>query len=170
MRQWKHEYADMYPHGQPLHVSSQDGGPFPTFQCTDLRTGKTINPPSIAYPDPQLCRTLCTYYAALIVLSSIDTRPPHHPTARIQPMEAFGFACTICRSVEYFFKNVPGNMTNRMAFPLRAAHEALPVDGVERAFIKEVNERVEKRKVSKVFLAITEDTKVGGAKTVQSTA
>jgi hypothetical protein len=39
-----------------------------------------------------------------------------------------------------------------MAFPLAAAHEALPKDGIERSFIHEVTKLIQKRKVSNVFV------------------
>ena len=162
MQEWKRTHADTYPSGQ-LHETSVPLGkhPFPIFKTRNPLTGEVLSPPAYVYPDPQLCRTLCTYYGALIVLSSVDSRPsssaskpsPHGPP--IQPLQVFGFALAICRSVEYFVRNVPGNMTNRMAFPLKAAWEATPKDGPEKEFLAGVWAVIKRRGASKVWSQVT---------------
>ena len=143
LRQWRLEWADTYPSGQPFEVHTQGLDNFPTFQYVDLHTMETITPTTFAYPDPQLARTLCMYYAAMILLSSVDTRPVN----AIQRHEQFEFACRVCRSMEYYIRTVPGNMINRMAFPLRVTYDILPEGGIERRYVGEVFQLVQRKKM-----------------------
>lgn len=83
---------------------------------------------------------MCVYYATRLILSSVDTRPD-----RVTPLEQYDLACGICRSLEWYILTAPGNMINRLAFPVRVAWEAFPAQGPEKQFIKEVLSLVEKR-------------------------
>jgi len=140
MRLWKRLWADAYPAGQPIEVYSQGDDPFPVFRRLDS-TGTIITPPTLVYPDPQSARTVGMYGAAMILLATVDTRP----TGAITPSEKYDFACQICRTMEYYIRNVPGNHINRMAFPLRVAFDALPEASVERRFVGEVFHLVRRR-------------------------
>jgi hypothetical protein len=72
------------------------------------------------------------YYAAMLMLSSVDTRPVDVITAA----EKIEFARLICRSIEYYIRAVPSNMVNRMAFPLPVAYDSLPRRALERKYIE----------------------------------
>lgn len=141
LRHWKRVWADTYSLGQPSEVWYQGEGSFPVFQYLDPTTLDTVRPPTVVYPDPQLARTLCMYYAAMLMLSSVDMRP----IGAITAAEKLQFAHLICRSMEYYIRAVPGNMVNRMVFPLRVAYDALYGRGFERKFIEEVFQLVERR-------------------------
>jgi hypothetical protein len=138
---WKVAFADTYPSGQPVEVQSQGQDPFPTFQRINQFTLEITTPTTLVYPDPQLARTLCMYYTGLVLLGSVDTRPIN----AISQSKQVDFACLICRSMEYYIRNVPGNMINRMAFPLRVAYDALPEGGVERRFVAETFQLVQRK-------------------------
>jgi hypothetical protein len=143
LRRWKRDFADSYPPGQPYEVPALgDGSTFPVFTYFSPLNNAIITPPILTYPTPQLARTLCMYYAALLLLTSVDMRPAG---IRISPLEGLDCARSICRSMEYYIGAVPGNMVNRMAFPLRVAYDALPERGGERAFVREVWKLVERR-------------------------
>lgn len=139
--QWKKTWVDNYPNGAPREVDSQGDDPFPVFRCRDLRTMQIIQPRTIVYPDLRLAQTMCFYYATRLILSSVDTRPKGAVTRAQQYM----LACNICRSLEYYLRNSPGNMINRLALAVRVAWEALPENGVEREFMMEMFRLVEKR-------------------------
>lgn len=139
--QWKRNWVDKYPNGPPREVDSQGDDPFPVFRCRDLRTLQVVRPRTIVYPDLRLAQTMCFYYATRLILSSVDTRPE----GAVTPVEQYTMACNICRSLEYYLRNSPGNMINRLALPVRVAWEALPANGVERQFMMEVFRLVEER-------------------------
>jgi hypothetical protein len=141
LHNWKRNWPDNHPSGQPYEVPLQGGEPFPVFKYVDSITQQTITPPTLVYPDPQLAQVLCLYYAAMLILSSVDTRPNH----RISDSSKLGFAHGICRSLEYYIRTVPGNMINRLAFPIRVAYDALPGSSLERRFIEGVFEYVERK-------------------------
>lgn len=138
--QWKQDWVDVYPDGPPQEVPADPDGPFPVFRCRNLLTGETVAPARFVYPDLRLAQTMCVYYAMRLVLSSVDNRPD-----RVSPLEQYGLACGICRSLEWYILTAPGNMINRLAFPVRVAWEAFPPQGPERQFIREVLSLVEKR-------------------------
>ncbi|KAL5041962.1 hypothetical protein BDW71DRAFT_200958 [Aspergillus fruticulosus] len=140
---WKINWVDGYPDGPPREVPAADESEacFPVFRCRDLRTGAVITPTKFEYPDLLLTQTMCIYYASCLVLSSVDTRP----TDRVSPIEQYQLACGICRSLEWYILKSPGNMINRLAFPVRVAWEAFPDGGPERKFLWEVLKLVEKR-------------------------
>lgn len=140
LRRWKRDWADTYIFGRPSEVEYQGAG-FPVFQYQDPITQRIITPRTIIYPDPQLARTLGMYYAAMVMLSSVDTRP----VGAITAAERLEFAHLICRSMEYYIRTVPGNMINRMAFPLRVAYDSLPERSLERRYIEEVFRLVARR-------------------------
>jgi hypothetical protein len=140
LRQWKAENADYHPAGQPYEVpveidrlqesiglSCRDDC-FPTFQYRDLSTLEIVTPTLIMYPDHDLARTLCLYYAVLLVMSRIDTRPEYG----IQPFEQHRLACLICRSIKYFIRTAPGNLILRIVFPLRTACDSLAEGSLEK--------------------------------------
>jgi hypothetical protein len=143
LHQWKREYAD--PVGRPFEVPYQVealGGPrdpsnsdsqFPVFRCRDLSSGAFISPPAIAYPEPELARALCLYYAALLTVSFVDIRTE----GGLLPHERYNLACLICRSTEYFTKAAP-NHTVRVMGSLRVAYDTLPEGGIERQWVQDM--------------------------------
>lgn len=141
LRRWKRECADTYPSGQPYEVQDQGPGTFPTLQYLDSVTQRVIRPSTLVYPDPQLARTLCMYYASMLLLATVDTRPE----IAITSAEKLEMARSICRSMEYYIRAVPGNMINRMAFPLRVAYDSLPPTSLEKKFIEGVFQLVERK-------------------------
>ncbi|KAK2808513.1 hypothetical protein FQN50_004722 [Emmonsiellopsis sp. PD_5] len=134
LHQWKREWIDDVPARQPREVTSQGDDPFPIFRCRDLSTMEMITPTTFVYPDLRISHTLCAYYASHIVLSASDTRP----TGSLQPSQQYEFACNICRSIEYFIRESPGKIINRMAFPLRVAFDALPEASAEREYVVDI--------------------------------
>ncbi|KAL2857264.1 hypothetical protein BJY01DRAFT_202513 [Aspergillus pseudoustus] len=137
---WKINWVDGYPDGPPKEVEAKDEGVFPVFNCRNLRTGDTITPSIFEYPDLLLTQTMCIYFATRLILSSVDTRPDG-----VSRPEQYQLACGICRSLEWYIMKAPGNMINRLAFPVRVAWEAFPDGGPERKFLFEVLKLVEKR-------------------------
>lgn len=134
LRQWKREYAD--PVGQPFEVPAMVGASdtqLRIFQCRDFPSGEVITPTLIAYPDPELARALCLYYAALLTISLVDIRTERG----IPPHEQYKLACLICRSTEYFIQTVPNHST-RVLGPLRVAYDTLPEGGIERQWVQEL--------------------------------
>lgn len=139
---WKINWVDNYPDGPPREVpaAEESQAQFPIFRCRDLRTGAVITPTKFEYPDLLTTQAMCIYYAARLILSTADTRPDG-----VGPLEQYGLACGICRSLEWYILTSPGNMINRLAFPVRVAWEALPDHGPERKFLYEVLKLVDKR-------------------------
>jgi hypothetical protein len=141
-KQWKKDHVDCYPAGPPKEaVGPQGEEPFPIFRCRDLRTMKVIEPPALVYPDLRLLQTMCVYWAARLILSTIDDRPEG---AMTMP-ERYHCACDVARSLECYLRRAPGNMINRLAFPVRVAWEALPPRGPERDFMQKVFSIVDQR-------------------------
>ncbi|PGH29684.1 hypothetical protein GX50_07569 [[Emmonsia] crescens] len=132
--QWKKDWIDTVPTRQPTEVTSQGSDPFPIFRCRDLTSMDIITPTTLVYPDLRVAHSICVYYASHLILSAADTRP----LASLQPRQQYEFACNICRSMEYFIRKVPGNLVNRMAFPLRVAFDAMPDSSVEREYIVDI--------------------------------
>lgn len=141
IRQWKKDWVDSYPGGAIKEAVSQGNDPFPIFKCRDLVTMDILTPTTLVYPDLRLAQTMSLYYAAHLVLSASDTRP----TGSVSPQEQYMFACSICRSAEYYIRNAPGNLINRLAFPIRAAYDALPEGNIERKYLNELFHLVEER-------------------------
>jgi Fungal specific transcription factor domain len=140
--QWKKENVDCYPGGPVKEARTPQGSdPFPVFRCRDLRSMEIIEPPPLVYPDLRLLQTMCFYYSSRLILSSIDDRPE----GAIGMAEKYYLACGIARSLEDYLRRAPGNMINRLAFSTRVAWEAFPAGGVEREFMAEVFNLVEKR-------------------------
>ncbi|KAL4804709.1 hypothetical protein BDV18DRAFT_161802 [Aspergillus unguis] len=139
---WKIRWIDNYPDGPPIEVPAADEAraQFPVFHCRDLRTGAIITPSKFIYPDLLTSQTMCIYYATRLILSTADTRP-----TGVTPLDQYQLACGICRSLEWYILTSPGNMINRLAFPVRVAWEALPDRGPERKFLYAVLKLVEKR-------------------------
>lgn len=147
--QWKRDWVDQYPDGPPREVDpstpfspKEDDEPFPIFQCRDLRTGAVFAPPKFLYPDLRLAQTMCVYYAFRLILSTVDSRAPGQA---ISPMEQYALGCGICRSLEWYILTAPGNMINRLAFPVRVAWEVFPAGGPEQCFMYDVLKLVERR-------------------------
>lgn len=138
--QWKVDWVDGYPGGPPQEALAEPNGVFPVFYCRDLLTGAIRTPIKFVFPDLRIAQTVCVYYATRLVLSSIDTRPDG-----VTPLEQYDLACGICRSLEWYILTAPGNMINRLAFPVRVAWETFPAKGPERQFIREVFKLVDKR-------------------------
>lgn len=142
-RQWKQQHVDSYAGGpaKEARIPQGPGDPFPVFRCRDLRTMGIVEPLPLVYPDLRLLQTMCVYYAARLIISSIDDRPE----GAVGIAEKYQLACGIARSLEDYLRRAPGNMINRLAFPTRVAYEAFPQGGVERKFMAEVFNLVEKR-------------------------
>lgn len=145
--QWRRDWVDAYPDGPPQEVDSQQQAhgensyAFPVFRCRDLRTGAIFQPTTFVYPDLRIAQTMCLFYTTRLILSTADTRPVDHVT----PVEQYELVCGICRTLEWYIRTAPGNMINRLAFPVRVAWESFPEQGPERQFITEVLQFVEKR-------------------------
>ncbi|KAF7591599.1 hypothetical protein BBP40_001297 [Aspergillus hancockii] len=139
--QWQSDWVDNYPDGPPREVEAEPNDRFPIFRCRDLRTGAVITPTKFAYPNLRLAQTMCLYYTSRLMLSSVDTRP----TDRVGPAQQYALGCGICRTLEWYILTAPGNMINRLAFPVRVAWEVFPDGGPERKFMIDVLKLVEKR-------------------------
>ncbi|KAI9368339.1 hypothetical protein BJX61DRAFT_229250 [Aspergillus egyptiacus] len=137
---WKINWVDGYPDGPPREVEASDEGSFPVFRCRDLLTGAVVTPTKLQYPDLLLTQAMCLYYSTRLILSTVDTRPDG-----VKPTEQYHLACGICRSLEWYILMSPGNMINRLAFPVRVAWESFPDAGPERKFLYEVLQLVDKR-------------------------
>jgi hypothetical protein len=153
LQQWKREWADTYPFGQPYEVPTrnEDSTAFviscnqlPTFRCRDLTTMRIVTPTMMAYPDPRMALAQCMYYASLLMLSGVDTKP-----GEVRLDEQYSLACLICRSMEYCMKVLLGGHINRVLFPLRVAYDILPDGDIEREWVTEVFKRIEKIKMIK---------------------
>ena len=81
-RQWKKLWADHYLQSQPHEGPHEKYSPRPSnssnfddrlsnFRCRDPITMEAIIPVKLIYPDPEVARTMCWYYAALIILSGV---------------------------------------------------------------------------------------------------
>lgn len=148
--QWKKTYVDEYADGPPLEVSpttpfasnlpGKDS--FPVFQCRNLLTGAVITPTKYRFPDLRVAQCLCFYFATRLILSTVDSRPPGEA---VGPLDQYALGCGICRSIEWYILTAPGNMINRLAFPVRVAWEVFPDGGPERKYMYEVLKVVEKR-------------------------
>ncbi|KAG5295927.1 C6 finger domain-containing protein [Histoplasma capsulatum G186AR] len=147
LRQWKKDWFDSVPSRQPTEVTKQGDDPFPVFRCRDPTTMDLITPTTFVYPDLRIAHTICVYYASHLVLSASDTRP----SASLQPSQQYEFACNICRSMEYFIRKAPGNLVNRMAFPLRVAFDVVMESSVERQFIIDIFRLVNDRNKLKLW-------------------
>ncbi|PGG97618.1 hypothetical protein GX51_07250 [Blastomyces parvus] len=134
LRQWKQDWIDTVPARQPTEVTNQGSDPFPIFRSRDLTSMDIITPTTLVYPDLRIAHTMCVYYASHLILSAADTRA----SAALQPTEQYEFACNICRSMEYFIRKIPGNLVNRMAFPLRVAFDVMPESSLERKYIIDI--------------------------------
>lgn len=157
--QWKIDYVDCYPGGGPVASSEPQGAdPFPIFRCYDLRTMQIIEPPPLVYPDLRLVQTMCLYCSNRLILSTIDDRPEGAVTI----VEKYQLACDIGRSLEYYIRRAPGNMINRLAFPVRVAWEAFPVGGPEREFMLQVFKLVEKRHALRLWGSEMPEFSAGG--------
>ena len=140
---FKRRWVDSLPlEQQPVEVHWQDGDPFPIFRYTAPVTRQVTIPSTLVYSNPQLAQILCIYYAAMLILASVDVRP----VGKISESGKLEFAHLICRSIEYYIRAVPGNMINRLAFPLRVAYDSLPGQSLERGFIEAVFQFVERKK------------------------
>ena len=147
---WQRTWVDLYPDGPPREVDpstpfssvATDNESFPIFQCRNLLTGAIITPSKFLYPDLRLSQTMCVYYAIRLILSTIDSRPPGQCAG---PLDQYALGCGICRSLEWYILTAPGNMINRLAFPVRVAMEVFPDGGPERRFLYDVVKLVERR-------------------------
>lgn len=139
--QWYYDWVECNPDGPPVEVEQTPEQDFPVFQRRDLRTGASFTPTKLSYPNLLLAQTMCVYYSMRLILSSIDKRPED----RVTPLEQYDFGCGICRSLEWYILTAPGNMINRLAFPVRVAWEAFPDQGPERTFMVDVLKLVERR-------------------------
>jgi hypothetical protein len=139
--QWYVDRVENSPDGSPQEEEQTSEQHFPVFNRRDLRTGAEIPAIKFVYPNLLLAQTMCVYYSMRLILSSIDTRPDD----RVTPMEQYELACGICQSLQWYIQTAPGNMINRLAFPVRVAWEAFPDGGPERRFMMEVLQLVEKR-------------------------
>jgi hypothetical protein len=133
LRAWKFRWVDTQAVCHEWEVSSPEDGQVPVFQCRDEDTGEIITPKVIVYSSLRLASAVCTYYAARLLIASVNT----HPTQKITPREQYTFACNICRTMDYYLRNCPGLLVNRMAFVLRVAYDCFP-EGIERKYLREI--------------------------------
>jgi hypothetical protein len=132
LRQWKWQWVDTQSAVQEWEVSSPEDGQFPVFRFKDAETLQIIKPKVIVYSSLRLATAMCTYHAARLLLSSVNM----HPTERVTPHQQYTFACNICRTMDYYLRNCPGLLINRMAFVLRVAFDYLP-EGIERQYLRD---------------------------------
>ena len=144
LHQWKSEWADTYPNGQAKEVRPVQGDTLPTFQCRDPTTGEIIYPAVFGYPDPVLAQAMCHYYAAHILVLSVDTLPWDAASIR----KIYDFACLICRSMDYYIRTVPICLTARVGFPFRVVYDALPDGSVERKYVEQVFSVISSSRIS----------------------
>lgn len=145
--QWKKEWVDDDPDAQPTEVTDQGDENFPVFQCRNMATMEVITPKTLVYPNLRVAQVMCIWYAVRIVLFTADTRP----TGAITRQDLYAYACGICRSLEYYVRTLPGSLIGRLAFPCRAAYDALPERNVERRFLVEVFKLVEDKYKLQLF-------------------
>jgi hypothetical protein len=142
LRSWKRKWADTYLPGQLSEVLCQGIEGFPIFRYLDPVTLDIVTPLKLVYPDLQLAPTLCMYYAAMLLLSSVHTGP----VDVVPGTERLEFAHLICRSLEYYIQAVPSaGLMNCIAFPLAVAYDSLPEMCLERRFVEEVFKFVERK-------------------------
>lgn len=142
MKQWWNDWVACYPTGPPgERERREDDDLFPIFRRLNLRTMEVFEPPKADYPDLLLCQTICVYASTLLVLTTADSRP----AGAISRPEKYELACDITRSLEWYVRHAPGNMINRLAFPVRIAWIAFPAGGPEREFLRDIFLLVERR-------------------------
>lgn len=143
LEKWKRDYIDNHPKGppKPNPTAFQGAGPFPVFRCRDLRTMAIIEQPPLVYADLLQLQGVCVYMTTRLILSTADDRPE----GAVTRAEKYQFACYIARSLECYLRRSPGNMINRLAFPVRVAWEAFPPVGPEREFMMQVFHYVEQK-------------------------
>lgn len=142
LQQWKAQWVDAYPYGQPYEIPQSDErldrgwgetswGSFclPPFICS---RGPNPGPASnIYYPDIFLSRAMGIYYATVISIGRLD------PLGEVIPdLELYDAACRLCRSCEYNIFFAPGNSgALHSLFPLRVAHFYFQEGSQERAWM-----------------------------------
>jgi hypothetical protein len=142
LREWKAKWIDTDPNGPAKESSSlAEDDSFPVFYCRDLDTNEVIAPRPLAYSDLRHAQSMCLYYSAHLVLAAADTRP----VGGIPLAEQYSDACNICRSMQFYLRTIPGGLVNRLAFPMRAAYDALPEGGIERKFVEDIFHLVESK-------------------------
>ena len=157
LHQWKSEWADTYPHGQANEVRFAQEDTLPTFQCRDPTTGEIVYPAVFVYPDPVLAQAMCHYYAALMIVFSVDTPPWEDATIH----NIYHLACLICRSMDYYIRTtVPVCLTARVGFPFRVAYDGLPEGSTERKYVERVFGLISRVRVSRDFEPILEEVSV----------
>lgn len=141
--QWKREWADSYPGGQPTELSARIQDNLSTFRRQDRITGEIICSTTLVYPDPVLAQAMCYYYAALILVFSADARP-----RETELSDMYSLACSICRIMGFFARTVPSGLASRVAFPFRLAYDCLPEGSIERDYVEEAFRWIAKRRFS----------------------
>jgi hypothetical protein len=158
---WKHNWADRY-NGQPRETvfppPEPGSDPFPAFQCRDLKAMTLFQPKPIVYPDALLALSICTYHATLLVLAGSDQRKPGD--GAISPEQRYAWACHICRSIEFFVRNVSSPLVMRIMFVLRIVYDTFNEGTVERDFIKRVFVWISMRYQLKSFLGMVPEISV----------
>ncbi|KAH8600178.1 hypothetical protein B0O99DRAFT_565028 [Bisporella sp. PMI_857] len=144
--QWEKEWVASYPSGHICDVPANTGDYLPNFRCRDSITREIITPAVFASRDPQLIRTMCIYYSALVILLGVDTQPDE-----ITLPEKYHYACLICRSLEYYIREVPRGLMNGVGFFLRVAYDTFPKGDIELEWAEEAFKRIAKGKSTKAF-------------------
>ncbi|KAH8588078.1 hypothetical protein B0O99DRAFT_601097 [Bisporella sp. PMI_857] len=146
LHQWEKEWVASYPSGQIREVPANTKDYLPNFRYRDSITREIITPTVFASSDPQLIRTRCIYYSALVILLGVDTRPDN-----ITFPEKYHYACLICRSLEYYVREVPRNLLNGVGFFLRVAHDTFQNSDIELAWVEEAFKQVAEGKSIKAL-------------------
>lgn len=147
LHRWKEIWVDSALAGQFFEVSNLGSDSFPIFRCRDSTTMEIVTPNVLAYQSLEFAYTMCTYYAAYLILAAADLRPSGTTPAH----ENYTYACNICRSIEFFIRFAPGQLILRIGFPLRVAYETLPYGGVERRYVEEIFQLIGQRYNLNVF-------------------
>ncbi|KAH8695663.1 hypothetical protein BGW36DRAFT_298964 [Talaromyces proteolyticus] len=138
LQQWKGDYADDYPAGQPYECNQNDT--LPIFQCWNRERDIVITPTAFMYPDLVLATSLCIYKAILLSLSNEVVSADF-----ITQTKKYSYACDICRSIQFYLQANHGNVTMQILYPLRIAYQVFEERSIERQFVEDISEFIVKQ-------------------------
>lgn len=145
LHDWKRHHADMYPGGQPREM--RQAADIPVFRQKN-KEGDITTPLPLTYPDLVMALSLCTYNAVQIVLFATSL------IANNNDGGVLPYARDICRSVQFFMKQLPLFTLIQLEFPLRVAHGVLAGGSLERQYIQEVARHIYEHRKLRIFSSI----------------